>query len=185
MKKAKTIFYVHSLLSISLVFSLFYNHRLIEHNKTHRDIHTSSKSIDKVLIKKSDRKLYLINNNDIIKEYNIDLGFNPTGHKQKEGDGRTPEGKYKISGRNPNSKYHLSLRISYPNSKDKKNAEKLGTNPGGDIMIHGLPNIITAIGFRKKLKKDWTLGCIAVQTNKEIQEIWDLVKDNTNVEIQP
>ena len=138
---------------------------------------------DKILIMKEKRKIYLYNNSVQIKEYDMSLGFEPVGHKEREGDGKTPEGIYKISGRNPKSSYHLSLRISYPNEQDRENARKLGVSPGGDIMIHGLPNKIPFIG-KAHLLSDWTLGCIAV-TNEEIREIWDLVPDGTVVEIKP
>lgn len=138
---------------------------------------------DKVVILKSERKIQLLNNNKLIKEYDMALGFSPIGHKERQGDGKTPEGIYKISGRNPNSAYHLSLRISYPNEKDRKNAQKLGVDPGGDIMIHGLPNSMPHIG-KAHLQSDWTLGCIAV-TNEEIKEIWDYVPNGTIIEIKP
>ncbi|MGN0905491.1 MAG: murein L,D-transpeptidase family protein [Alphaproteobacteria bacterium] len=136
-------------------------------------------------MEKRDRKMYLLHKGKAVREYAVDLGADPEGPKEKEGDRKTPEGIYKISGRNPNSRYYLSLRISYPNRKDRERAEKAGVSPGGDIMIHGLPNISTIFGFRTKLKKDWTLGCIAVQTNEEMLEIWHLVKDGTIVEIKP
>lgn len=139
--------------------------------------------IDNILILKSERKLYLQNNGKNIKEYDMALGFTPVGNKEKEGDGKTPEGIYKISGRNPKSSYHLSLRISYPNEEDKKRAAKQGVNPGGDIMIHGLPNGMGMIG-KAHLLRDWTLGCVAV-TNEEIKEIWDLVPNGTQVDIKP
>lgn len=138
---------------------------------------------DKVLILKEARKIYLYNGDKKIKEYNMALGFSPVGHKQQEGDGKTPEGIYKISGRNPKSAYHLSLRISYPNEQDRKKAQERGVSPGGDIMIHGLPNKLPFIG-KAHLLSDWTLGCIAV-TNQEIEEIWELVPDGTTVEIKP
>lgn len=139
--------------------------------------------VDKIKIEKAARKMSLLQNNKVVREYVIDLGGNPIGHKEREGDEKTPEGIYKISGRNPHSKYHLSLRISYPDEQDIRHAQKLGVSPGGDIMIHGLPNVLTVWGIRKKLKKDWTRGCVAVQTNEEMEEIWALVKNGTLVEI--
>lgn len=144
-----------------------------------------SDKIDMVLIEKSARKMSLLSDHKTVAQYVIDLGFSPVGHKEREGDGRTPEGFYKISGRNPKSKYFLSLRISYPNEQDKQFAAKMGVSPGGDIMIHGLPNKLSFLGFRKKLKPDWTQGCIAVQTNAEMKEIWDNVANGTMVEIRP
>lgn len=163
-------------LSIILFAILFFSTNVFSATST-------LEKIDKVLILKSERKIYLKSKDKIIKEYDISLGFSPIGHKVKEGDGKTPEGIYKISGRNPKSAYHLSLRISYPNEKDKNTAKKLGLSPGGDIMIHGLPNSMPSIG-KAHLLSDWTLGCIAV-TNDEIKEIWDMVSDGTTVEIKP
>ncbi|MDR1691347.1 MAG: L,D-transpeptidase family protein [Rickettsiales bacterium] len=142
-------------------------------------------AVNKIVVYKNDRKMFLYNKDVKIKEYDIDLGFDPFGHKQKEGDGKTPEGIYKISGRNPNSSYYLSLRISYPSEQDKLNAKKLGVNPGGDIMIHGLPNKLSSFGFGFLLSKDWTLGCIALKSNKEMKEVWDLVENGTLIEINP
>lgn len=141
--------------------------------------------VDMVLIEKSARKMSLLSGRKTVAQYDIDLGFNPTGHKEQEGDGRTPEGFYKISGRNPKSKYFLSLKISYPNEQDMQFAAKKGISSGGDIMIHGLPNALSFLGIRKKLKKDWTQGCIAVQTNSEMKEIWDNVANGMMVEIRP
>lgn len=134
---------------------------------------------DSIVVFKADRKMLLYYKGKILKSYSISLGDSPLGHKEKEGDEKTPEGLYIISGRNPNSKYHLSLRISYPNEHDKLNAEKNGYPPGGDIMIHGLPN---STGFLEDyyVNNDWTDGCIAV-TNEEIEEIWGAVKDGTPI----
>lgn len=139
--------------------------------------------IDKIIIRKSVRKLEVYHNGELVKTYNIALGKNPIGHKQREGDYKTPEGKYFISYHNPKSSYHLSLRISYPNEQDKLNAQKIGVSPGGDIMIHGLPNRAPFIGKLHNLT-DWTQGCIAVN-NQEIEEIYAAVKDGTPIEILP
>jgi len=139
--------------------------------------------VDKILIKKADRKLYLLSANKIIREYGISLGSDPKGKKQKQGDGKTPEGIYKVSGRNPQSSYHKSLRIDYPNAQDLKNARSKGWDPGGDIMIHGLPNGSCAIGKAHFLRV-WPLGCIAV-TCEENDEILELAKTGTTVEIKP
>lgn len=139
---------------------------------------------DKILVQKSERKLYLLKNGEVLRSYHIGLGPNPVGHKTQEGDGKTPEGKYKINGRNPKSAYHLSLRVSYPNAEDKANAAKRGVSPGGDIMIHGLPNALSKLRAEKLLKKGWTAGCIAV-SDKEIEEIWRMVPNGTEIEITP
>ena len=140
---------------------------------------------DKIVVEKQHRKMHLIADGKILREYKIDLGWNPEGNKEKEGDGRTPEGVYKISYKNPKSKYFLSLRISYPNEEELKKAKALGVDAGGDIMIHGLPNVLTILGFEKKLYNDWTRGCIAVQSNEEMAEIWKLIKIGTSIEIRP
>lgn len=141
--------------------------------------------VDNILVEKAARKLYLRQGETVIKEYKIALGPNPVGHKQQEGDGKTPEGQYIISGRNPKSAYHLSLRISYPDEKDKATAASKGISPGGDIMIHGFPNKVPNVLFRVvHAYKDWTAGCIAV-TDEEIEEIWALVQDNTPITIKP
>ncbi len=134
---------------------------------------------DSIVVWKSERKLSLYYDNKLLKSYHISLGDNPVGHKEKEGDEKTPEGLYKISGRNPISKYHLSLRISYPNENDKKNADFKGYSPGGDIMIHGLPHY-SAFLENYYVNNDWTDGCIAV-TNEEIEELWEAVKDGTPI----
>ena len=118
-----------------------------------------------------------------IKEYKIALGANPIGPKTRQGDKKTPEGSYTISGRNAASLYHRSLRISYPNKQDSAQARKHGVSPGSDIMIHGLPNGQGAIGAAHA-QRDWTWGCIAV-TDEEIEEIWNMVPDGTRIDILP
>ena len=134
--------------------------------------------VDMVVIFKSHRKLGLYNNRVLLRLYDVDLGFSPKGDKTRFGDGRTPEGAYFVNRRNPNSAYHLSLGISYPDVKDVAAARALGLDPGGDIFIHGGPT-----RFRDRFKKDWTAGCIAV-TNQEIEEIWTAVPIGTLVMIQ-
>lgn len=137
---------------------------------------------DLVLVKKSERKMFLIKNNTVFREYAISLGKRPVGHKQHRGDYRTPEGEYKIDFRNRNSKFHLSLHINYPNQQDRLKASQLGVDPGGDIFIHGLPN-----GKNMPLVYegvDWTRGCIAVN-NLQIREIASYVADGTPIRIAP
>lgn len=138
---------------------------------------------DTIYIEKAARKLTLKRDGRALKQYRVALGFEPVGAKRQEGDGRTPEGIYEISGRNPNSKFHLSLRVSYPDADDRADAAARGVSPGGDIMIHGLPNGTGAIG-EAHLMRDWTLGCIAV-TNAEIEQIWAAVPNGARVEIVP
>lgn len=139
---------------------------------------TDNTKITSVYVKKQDRKLYLLNGNEVMRSYNIGLGFAPTGHKQFENDGKTPEGTYFIDRKNPYSKFHLSLGISYPNSQDQAYARSAGKSPGGDIFIHGQEN-----KMRPKTP-DWTAGCIAV-TDSEIEEIYRLVPLGTPIFIKP
>jgi murein L,D-transpeptidase YafK len=115
--------------------------------------------------------------------YPISLGGNPLGHKQQEGDQRTPEGFYAIDFKNARSRFHLALRVSYPNAQDRERAATKGVPPGGDIMIHGLPNGLGWLGAIHR-SRDWTDGCAAV-TNQQIEEIWSLVDIGTRVEIRP
>ncbi|HSW64850.1 MAG TPA: L,D-transpeptidase family protein [Dissulfurispiraceae bacterium] len=138
---------------------------------------------DSIVVIKSKRVMMLMQNGEILKSYRIALGGNPSGHKVKAGDKKTPEGLYTIDSRNPNSAFHLSLRISYPSRDDLQRAEELGVSPGGSIMIHGLKPQFARLGKLHR-EKDWTEGCIAV-TDKEIQEIWRLVPDGTPIVIKP
>jgi len=142
---------------------------------------TLTKSADRIVINKAKRELLLLRGGTVIRTYLVALGRNPIGAKQRQGDGKTPEGSYTISGRNAQSAYHRSLRISYPNATDREQARTQGAKPGGDIMIHGLPNGMGAVGAAHR-QVDWTEGCIAV-TNAEIEEIWKLVPDRTPVQI--
>jgi len=119
----------------------------------------------------------------VIASYRIALGRNPVGPKRRHGDGKTPEGDHTIVGRNPKSAFHKSLRISYPNAADRERARREGVDPGGDIMIHGLPNGQGDVGAAHT-QSDWTEGCIA-GTDQEIEEIWRLVPDGTPVRINP
>jgi murein L,D-transpeptidase YafK len=136
---------------------------------------------DRLFVDKSDRVLIAYaGNREIVRYRNIRFGDAPTGHKQFEGDERTPEGRYIISGRNPKSAYHLSLRISYPNAADRAYAKSKGRPPGGDIFIHGQPN-----GWPgPPIARDWTDGCIAL-SNAEIKQLWDVVPDGIPITIRP
>ena len=141
---------------------------------------SAKKSGALVLVDKSDRRLTLYQNDKIVITIDaIRFGDAPIGHKRQEGDERTPEGLYSINARNPQSAYHLSLRIDYPNERDIARAAKAGVAPGGDIFIHGQPN-----GYAgPPLPHDWTDGCIAV-SNVEIAKLWDLVPDGTPIYIR-
>jgi len=138
---------------------------------------------DKILIEKNERRLTLSSRGKVHKNYKIALGGNPNGPKERQGDNKTPEGTYIIDSRNRDSRYHLSLHISYPNVKDKKRAKELGVSPGGDIMIHGIKNGFSWAGDLHT-EVDWTKGCIAV-TDEEIEEIDRLAPNGTIVEIRP
>ncbi len=136
-----------------------------------------------ILILKKDHVLELIAGGKVIRTYKVALGSGGLAAKEREGDGRTPEGHYVIDSRNEHSAYHRALHISYPNDEDRRRAAKLGVSPGGSIMIHGLPNGKGWIGAAHRTV-DWTLGCVAV-TDDEIEEIWKLAPVGTPVEIRP
>ncbi len=137
-------------------------------------------SIDMIIVEKSKRELKLIKNGISIKEYKIDLGFDPIGHKYFKGDGKTPEGLYFISKKSTNSDFYMALQISYPSNWDKRNAKYFNKNAGNYIMIHGEPNI----KINEKNIKDWTNGCIALK-NKDVKEIYENVSINTPIYIKP
>ena len=139
--------------------------------------------IDHILVKKAQRRMDLMSGDHVVRSYTIALGSSPVGDKQQQGDGKTPEGKYRIEGRNASSAYHRSLKISYPDATDRAEAAARGVKPGGDIFIHGMPNWWVLPGAAPS-GVDWTRGCIAV-SKAEIEEIWDLVPDGTPIEIEP
>ncbi|WP_372652320.1 murein L,D-transpeptidase family protein [Halobacteriovorax sp.] len=148
--------------------------------------------IVRIEVKKSARTMELIDHNDnVFKTYDIMLGKNPIGPKEKRGDNKTPEGVYKIDWRNPKSSYFLSLHVSYPNRDDIRNSQELGVDPGDNIFIHGLPNKIQRLSDGERrfaesmlLNMDWTNGCIAV-SNSDMQEIWDNTPNGVTLEILP
>jgi len=138
---------------------------------------------DELLVVKSERRLYLLRGGEPFKSYRIALGLNPVGHKEHEGDFRTPEGRYRIDGRNPASEFYLALHVSYPNGRDLQNAHSHHWQPGGAIMIHGLPNVPKhpADYYRRA---DWTNGCIAL-SNADMLELWLLTRPDMPIEIRP
>jgi murein L,D-transpeptidase YafK len=141
--------------------------------------------VDLVQVKKSERKLQLIGDGKVVREYRVALGEQPRGHKMQEGDERTPEGNYVLDWRNPNSRFYKSIHISYPNERDILLARFTGVDPGGMIMIHGQPDYIRSAKVLAEYKRrDWTDGCIAVQ-NHEMEEIWRIVRDGTPIKILP
>jgi murein L,D-transpeptidase YafK len=142
----------------------------------------ASVKIDRIVVEKSARRLLLYGGAQPVASYRIALGGNPLGHKQREGDKRTPEGLYSINYKKADSAFHRALRVSYPSENDKRHAEELGVNPGGSIMIHGLRNGRGWLGRLHRLQ-DWTAGCIAL-TDAEIDQLWDAVEIGTPIEIQ-
>jgi murein L,D-transpeptidase YafK len=138
---------------------------------------------EKVLVEKSARKLTLLKQDKPLKVYRVALGRTPFGHKEREGDGRTPEGLYLIDSHKSDSAFHRAMHISYPSSRDVRVAQSKDHSPGGAIMIHGIRNGLGWVGRLHGLV-DWTAGCIAV-TNWEIEEIWRAVPDGTPIEIRP
>lgn len=140
-------------------------------------------SADLVLVNKSQRKLYLMREGVIYREYRVALGKNPKGHKQREGDDRTPEGFYWLDWRNPDSQYYKAIHVSYPNDKDRNAAQNRKVKPGGMIMIHGMPNFPSKPA-KNYQNRDWTEGCIAV-SNEAMEEIWHAVEKDTPILIEP
>lgn len=138
---------------------------------------------DEVIVEKANRKLYLMKNGEAFRIFDIVLGIAPVGDKEEEGDNRTPEGRYWLDLRNPHSDFFLSIRISYPSVEDRREATKKGVMPGGQIMIHGQPNVPTysAAYYRRA---DWTNGCIAV-SNSDMIDIWLMTPDRVPIEILP
>ncbi|MES2177159.1 MAG: L,D-transpeptidase family protein [Gemmatimonadota bacterium] len=139
--------------------------------------------VDSIVVEKKAHKLTLFRDGKPTRTYLIALGGNPVGDKLKAGDRRTPEGIFFIDERQPNSRYHLALHISYPDAAHRARSQAIGAEPGGDIMIHGLPNGMGAAGATHR-QADWTNGCVAL-TDQEIEEIWSVVPIGTPVEIKP
>jgi len=140
-------------------------------------------SVDHLVVRKSERKLFLMHGEEVVRSYKVALGLNPVGHKERAGDFRTPEGHYFLSRRNPRSDYFLSMQVSYPNDRDMQRARRNHWDAGGSIMIHGLPNQLKHTpGYYEKT--DWTDGCIAV-TNSDMVEIWLLTPDDAPIDILP
>jgi murein L,D-transpeptidase YafK len=139
--------------------------------------------VDHLVVRKSQRRLYLMDGSRIVREYKIALGLEPVGPKERDGDFRTPEGWYRLARRNPRSDYFLSIQISYPNAGDLERARAHHWQPGGSIMIHGLPNLLKNSPSYYR-HNDWTDGCIAV-SDADMVEIWLLTHDGTPIDILP
>ena len=137
--------------------------------------------VTQIVVMKESRTMYLMHKSRVLKTYKFNLGFAPVGDKKVEGDGKTPEGVYFIDRRNPKSRFHLSLGISYPNLADRAEAKALGQSPGGDIFIHGRGPFYK---LARNRKDDWTWGCIAV-SDREIEEIYSMVNSGTQIDIRP
>jgi len=137
--------------------------------------------IDLIVLDKSDRRMTVFRDGKALRSYDVALGFAPEGSKERQGDGKTPEGEFTIDRRNPQSAFHLSLGIDYPRAQDRAHAAARGISPGGDIFFHGQPNLLPDIIRRKG---DWTEGCIAL-TNAEIEELWRVTPIGTRVIIMP
>ncbi|CUH86886.1 L,D-transpeptidase catalytic domain [Phaeobacter sp. CECT 5382] len=145
------------------------------------DLAAAADRVDRILIEKSARRLTASRQGETVLEYNIALGFEPRGDKFQEGDGKTPEGLFKVNRRNEQSSYHLSLGLDYPHAEHKTLAAAAGVSPGGDIFIHGQPNTLGGVLI---LPGDWTAGCIAI-SDAEMDVLWELVELGTVVEIRP
>ncbi len=141
-------------------------------------------TVDRILVVKHERRLYLLRDGQPLLSFRIALGRNPRGPKIREGDGRTPEGLYFVAGFKPDSAFYKAIRISYPNRRDIERARRLGVDPGGAIMIHGLDPAIDPALRRDHWRFNWTNGCIAV-TDEEMDVLWQVVRWGTPVEIRP
>lgn len=173
-KKKKTIlFWLALAFTTTLVLYLIYPEKAL----------SPQAKIDYIKVEKSKRKLYAFQNGKLLKTYQISLGGQPVGHKQFEGDKKTPQGIYIINAKNANSGYHKNLGVSYPNTNDLYFAKKAGRSAGGDVKLHGLRN---GLGFLGKFQRlhDWTAGCIAL-TNHEIDELYGATAIGTKIEILP
>jgi murein L,D-transpeptidase YafK len=165
------------LLALLVAGALFY----LKAPETPPSLPPFSGTVERILVEKGARRMSLIQNGRVVQTYQIALGFNPAGDKTRQGDGRTPEGIFRIAARNDASKYHLSLGLDYPQADDRARAAAGGFDPGGDIMIHGQPN---ALPDGTIIKGDWTAGCIAV-SNAEIRQIWAATTPETLIEVRP
>lgn len=162
-----------------LAFGLEFTHVL----RTVPALAAANEQATRAVIEKAARRLTLERDGRALAQYAVALGSSPIGQKEREGDGRTPEGVYTVDFKHPGSRYHLALRISYPDARARDEARSAGVSPGGDIMIHGIRNGLGWLGALHR-ERDWTDGCVAV-TNAEIREIWARVPEGTPVEIRP
>jgi hypothetical protein len=138
---------------------------------------------DRIVVRKSERRLYLMRRGEILRSYRVALGLQPAGPKERAGDFRTPEGRYLLTRRNARSDYFLSIQVSYPNDDDMRRARHQHVDPGGSIMLHGLPNNLRHPP-EYYATADWTDGCIAM-SDSDMVELWMMTQDNTPIDIQP
>jgi murein L,D-transpeptidase YafK len=138
---------------------------------------------DLILVRKSERRLYLMHGGSVLRSFRVALGLMPDGAKERAGDFRTPEGRYRLTRRNARSDFFLSIQVSYPSDEDRRRARRNGWDPGGSIMIHGLPNTLRHPP-EYYYSQDWTDGCIAL-SNADMVELWMMTQDDTRIEIQP
>lgn len=138
---------------------------------------------DQIIVRKSERRLYLMRHGEVLRTYRVALGLQPEGPKERAGDFRTPEGRYYLTRRNPRSDYFLSIQVSYPNEQDIRRAQREHVDPGGSIMLHGLPNSLRHPP-EYYAKSDWTDGCIAL-SDADMVEVWMLTQDNIPIDIRP
>jgi murein L,D-transpeptidase YafK len=143
----------------------------------------SEQTADLVVVEKSKSRLYLLRKGEAYASFHVAFGSNPKGHKQEQGDGRTPEGHYILDFKNPGSAFYKSIHISYPNSIDRQEARKRGVDPGGDIMIHGQKNGYGRLSILVQ-RFNWTNGCIAL-SDRDMDAVWNAVKPGTPIEIRP
>jgi murein L,D-transpeptidase YafK len=140
-------------------------------------------SVDRVVVRKTERRLILMHGGNVVRSYHVSLGLSPVGQKERSGDFRTPEGSYRLERRNPRSDFFMSIKVSYPNETDLKRARVHHWDTGGSIMIHGLPNTLRHEPDYYE-SHDWTDGCIAV-SNADMTEIWMLTPDDVPIDIVP
>jgi hypothetical protein len=138
---------------------------------------------DQIIVRKAERRLYLLRRGEVLRSYRVALGLVPEGAKERAGDFRTPEGHYQLTRRNPRSDYFLSIQVSYPNDEDVRRAHRQHVDPGGSIMLHGLPNNLRHPP-EYYAKSDWTDGCIAM-SDSDMVELWMMTQDNVPIEILP
>ena len=146
-------------------------------------VQSAAPQVERVLVRKSERRLYLMKGDEIVRSYRISLGLRPEGGKERAGDYRTPEGSYRLERRNPNSDFFLSIQVSYPGPDDMARARRNHWNPGGSVMVHGQPNTPRhPAAFYAR--EDWTDGCIAL-SNADMVEFWRLTRENMPIDIEP